>query len=87
MLPHDYSVLVEGFYDVTPDNQPIVGPVAGLPSLWLAAGFSGHGFMLAPAISQAIANLLVERASHPLFDHFGLDRFDGADLTPELQVV
>jgi sarcosine oxidase subunit beta len=83
----EYTDLVEGFYDVTPDNQPVVGPLPGLPGLWLAAGFSGHGFMLAPAISQAVANLLVDRTSHPLFEQFGLERFERAQLTPELQVV
>jgi sarcosine oxidase subunit beta len=83
----EYTVLVEGFYDVTPDNQPIVGLLPGLQGLWLAAGFSGHGFMLAPAISQAVANLFVDGTSHPLFEHFGLERFERAQLAPELQVV
>jgi sarcosine oxidase, subunit beta len=83
----EYSVLVEGFYDVTPDNQPVLGPVPGHDGLWLAAGFSGHGFMLAPAVSRAVANLLVDRTSDPLFEDFALDRFERAQLTPELQVV
>ena len=48
-------VLVEGFYDVTPDHQPILGAVAGIAGLWLAAGFSGHGFMLAPAVGRRLA--------------------------------
>lgn len=83
----EYTVLTEGFYDVTPDNQPVVGPLPGLPGLWVAAGFSGHGFMLAPAVSQAVANLLVDRTSHPLFEEFAFERFERAQLTPELQVV
>ena len=83
----EYSVLVEGFYDVTPDNQPVLGPVPGHDGLWLAAGFSGHGFMLAPAVSRALANLLVDRTSNPLFEDFALERFERAQLTPELQVV
>ena len=83
----EYSVLVEGFYDVTPDNQPVLGPVPGHDGLWLAAGFSGHGFMLAPAVSRALANLLVDRTSDPLFEDFALERFERAQLTPELQVV
>lgn len=83
----DFSVLVEGFYDVTPDNQPIIGPVPGLSGLWLAAGFSGHGFMMAPAVSRAVANLLVEGSSEPLVKHFAIERFEREHLTSELQVV
>ena len=41
---------VSGAYDVTPDRQPILGAVPGHERLFLAAGFSGHGFMIAPAI-------------------------------------
>ena len=50
-----FPVLVEGFYDVTPDHQPILGAVHGLDGLWLAAGFSGHGFMMAPAVGRRLA--------------------------------
>src|SRR5262249_6586268 len=37
-------VLVHGEYDVTPDHQPVLGPVAD--GVHVAAGFSGHGFMI-----------------------------------------
>ena len=83
----EYSVLVEGFYDVTPDHQPVIGPVPGHDGLWLAAGFSGHGFMLAPAVCRALADLLVDRTSNPLFESFALERFERGQLTPELQMV
>src|SRR2546428_328344 len=36
-------------YEMTPDDHPIVGSVPGTPGLYIAAGFSGHGFMHAPA--------------------------------------
>ncbi|MBV8065930.1 MAG: FAD-binding oxidoreductase, partial [Actinobacteria bacterium] len=45
-----FPVLASGTYDVTPDHQPFVGPVDD--GVWVAAGYSGHGFMLAPAISR-----------------------------------
>ena len=45
-----FPVMVEGFYDVTPDKQPIVGPVEGHEGLWIAAGLNGRGLMMAPAI-------------------------------------
>jgi sarcosine oxidase, subunit beta len=45
--------LVRGTYDMTPDAQPIVDEVA--PGLWAAAGFSGHGFMVAPSTGRLVA--------------------------------
>ena len=48
----DFTVLVHGIYDVTPDRQAIIGRVPGHDGLWVAAGFSGHGFMLAPAVGR-----------------------------------
>ena len=45
--------LVRGTYDMTPDAQPIVDELA--PGLWVAAGFSGHGFMVAPSTGRLVA--------------------------------
>lgn len=46
-----------GAYDVTPDYNPIIGfaPIGGL---FLAAGFSGHGFKISPAVGHLAADLL-----------------------------
>jgi sarcosine oxidase subunit beta len=44
-----------GVYDCSPDLQPLLGPVAGLAGLHVAAGFSGHGFKLCPAVGELIA--------------------------------
>ena len=41
-----FPLLVRGEYDMTPDHQPMLGSVAD--GLFVAAGFSGHGFMIAP---------------------------------------
>ena len=48
-----FSLLVPGVYDVTPDHQPILGAVAD--GLHVACGFSGHGFMIAPAVGRIVA--------------------------------
>ena len=51
-------------YDVTPDWYPAVGFVPGDSGVVVAAGFSGHGFKLAPAVAVAVAELIVDgRAS------------------------
>lgn len=37
------------------DGVPLIGPVPGVAGLYIAAGFSGHGFQLAPAVGAAVA--------------------------------
>lgn len=46
-------------YDVTPDWQPVLGPVEGVEGLFVAAGFSGHGFKLSPALGEVLAQCLL----------------------------
>lgn len=48
-----------GCYDVTPDYNPIIGP-APAAGLFLATGFSGHGFKISPAVGRLAADLLVD---------------------------
>ncbi|TLZ75819.1 MAG: FAD-binding oxidoreductase [Methanobacteriota archaeon] len=43
-----------GVYDVTPDSYPILDRV-GPEGLYLAAGFSGHGFKLSPEVGRLMA--------------------------------
>jgi glycine/D-amino acid oxidase-like deaminating enzyme len=80
-----YPIVVEGFYDVTPDHQPVLGPVE--EGLWVAAGFSGHGFMIAPAVGRIIADALLTGRRDPALDAFALDRFARGSLAEELQIV
>src|SRR5256885_10779388 len=44
-----------GLYEMTPDHQPILGPVDDLAGFWCACGFSGHGFQQAPAVGYLLA--------------------------------
>jgi sarcosine oxidase subunit beta len=80
-----YPVLASGVYDVTPDRQPIVGEVDD--GLWVAAGFSGHGFMLAPAIGMRLAAAVAHEPRDDLLDPFAPERFARGDLEPERQLV
>lgn len=41
----------------TPDNHGAIGPLESLPNVTLATGFSAHGFKLAPAFGEVIADL------------------------------
>ena len=47
-------------YEMTPDDHPIVGAVPGAPGLFIAAGFSGHGFMHAPATAQLVVEEMLD---------------------------
>jgi glycine/D-amino acid oxidase-like deaminating enzyme len=51
-----------GGYDVTPDYNPIIGP-SPRDGLFLATGFSGHGFKISPAVGRLAADLLVDGAT------------------------
>ena len=43
-----------GAYDVTPDSYPILDRI-GPDGLFVAVGFSGHGFKLSPAVGRLVA--------------------------------
>jgi len=76
-----------GLYEMTPDRHPIVGPspVAGL---YLANGFSGHGFQHAPVVGKLLAELIVDgRARTVDVAGLALERFARGDRTPERHVV
>ena len=82
-----FPTLVSGEYDATPDSQPIVGAVGPDEGLFVAAGFSGHGFMLAPAIGRRLADLALGHHPDPDLAAFSLARFSGERPPGELQTV
>jgi sarcosine oxidase, subunit beta len=77
--------LVQGIYDVTPDHQAILGRVRD--RVWVAAGFSGHGFMLAPAVGRIIAESVIDGREDGALSVLDPARFGEGRLVPEPQVV
>jgi len=68
-----------GPYDQSPDGNPIIGAAPGHPDFFLACGFVGHGFMMAPIIGKLYADLLVGDPPHEIFAQSNLGRFsDGS---------
>ena len=68
-----------GPYDASPDGNPILGATTATPDFYLACGFVGHGFMMAPIIGKLYADWLTGEAPHEVFTRYTLDRFDRAD--------
>jgi sarcosine oxidase subunit beta len=54
---------VTGVYDMSPDQRPLLGPVPGVEGLVLAAGFSGMGYKIAPAVGLTLTELLLDGAA------------------------
>ena len=71
-----------GLFTTTPDWHPILDAVPGIEGLYVAVGFSGHGFKLAPMVGVAMSEMVVDgRASTIDVSALGLSRFqDGARL-------
>lgn len=67
----------EGYYDMTPDGNPILGSVKGVEGYFQASGFSGHGFMLSPAIGRGMAELIAGQESSIDLSPWHLERFQG----------
>jgi sarcosine oxidase subunit beta len=61
-------------YDMSPDDNPLVGPVGGVEGLVVVAGSSGHGFKLGPAMGREVARL-VTTGEAPLLAPFSPNRF------------
>ena len=64
------------YYEMTPDDHPIVGRVPDVDGLYIAAGFSGHGFMHTPATAQLIVEEMLDGKATSLdISDLSLERF------------
>jgi len=89
LLPHlryvSLPIVATGMYDMTPDGQPIIDRLDD--ELWVAAGFSGHGFMVAPSTGRAVADGLAGATPPEWLDALRADRFDRRPAVHEAQVI
>jgi sarcosine oxidase subunit beta len=77
-----------GSYETSPDANPILGRVPRVEGLFLANGFSGHGFQHAPGVGQLLAEEILDGAAHTLdLSPFSIERFAADDRQAELGVV
>lgn len=76
-----------GLYEMTPDHNALVGESDAVSRFLYATGFSGHGFLMGPAIGEVMRDLYLQR--EPSVDIGGLsaNRFADSDIRPELNIV
>jgi sarcosine oxidase subunit beta len=76
-----------GLYEVTPDDNPIIGPIPPCPGFFCAVGFSGHGFQHGPAVGQILSLLIAGQPSDLDLKPFSWDRFSAPGNGGERRVV
>jgi sarcosine oxidase subunit beta len=76
-----------GLYETTPDHQAILGPIPEVEGFWCAAGFSGHGFMQAPAAGLLLAQALLDQRTEIELSAFSPARFARGALVREKNVI
>jgi glycine/D-amino acid oxidase-like deaminating enzyme len=77
-----------GLYDMSPDHNAIIGEAPAVSRFLYATGFSGHGFMQAPAVGEIMRDLVLRRPSFVDVSAMSVDRFDGsASLAGEFNFV
>jgi len=64
-----------GVYDVTPDWNPVLGPLPEVPGLVVGYGFSGHGFKLSPAVGRVLAQAALGLPTDVSLAPYALERF------------
>jgi sarcosine oxidase subunit beta len=76
-----------GLYDLSPDHAPIVGPVDEVSGFWLASGFMGHGFMMAPIVGRLLAQSIAQEALAPELADWKLGRFRAGVVSAERMII
>jgi len=69
-----------GYYAETPDHNAVIGKVREYEGYYIAAGFSGHGFMLAPAATMGIVDIMLHGKSNLPMDFYDPYRFERGEL-------
>jgi sarcosine oxidase, subunit beta len=76
-----------GLYEMTPDRNAILGEAEGVSRFLYATGFSGHGFLMGPAIGEVMRDLYLGRAPVVDITAFDVKRFANTELQRELNIV
>ncbi|XP_029651354.1 peroxisomal sarcosine oxidase-like [Octopus sinensis] len=74
------SIIETCIYTMTPDEQFVLDRHPKFPNLILGAGFSGHGFKLAPVTGKILGDMVMNKRPSYDMSHFRLDRFSRKSL-------
>ncbi|MEE1755380.1 NAD(P)/FAD-dependent oxidoreductase [Streptomyces sp. SP18CS02] len=79
-----------GLYEMTPDRNALIGEAPGSGRFLYATGFSGHGFLQAPAVGEVVRDLYLGRTPFLDVGPLAADRFDGpasSGVRPEAHII
>ena len=76
-----------GLYEMTPDHNALIGEAAGVSRFLYATGFSGHGFLMGPAVGEVLRDLYAGHSPYVDISPLDADRFDRAGSRPELNII
>ena len=76
-----------GFYDMSPDANPILDRVPGMENAFIACGFSGHGFMISPAVGEFMSCLITGKKPPFPLEPYRLSRLQQGSAKTERLVI
>jgi len=84
----DHHACWWGYYEVTPDHNPILGRMPASENWVNAAGFSGHGVQQAPTVGRLIAEeVTLGKAQSLNIDALRINRFSAPQQHQEHNIV
>lgn len=66
-----------GYYQMTPDNNFIIGKLSGLKNIYIATGFCGTGLKFAPLVGKILTDLALRKSTIYKIERFSPKRFSG----------
>jgi sarcosine oxidase subunit beta len=76
-----------GLYEVSPDHNALIGEATDVSRFLYATGFSGHGFLQAPAVGEIMRDLVLGRAPFVDVSALSADRFSHGHERPERNII
>ncbi len=76
-----------GLYEVTPDHNALIGESATVRRFLYATGFSGHGFLMGPAVGEVLRDLYLGQPPPIDVAALSADRFAASMARPERNII